>query len=192
MRIILASGSPRRRELLGNIGVDFEVMTDDTPEKAVINEQPKETVMRLSAQKANNVAKRVEGGAIVIGADTVVAIDGRILGKPDSESDAAEMLGRLSGRVNTVYTGITVTDTRSGKTVSDYESTDVRFRELSRAEIEGYVRSGEPMDKAGAYGIQNLGALLIEGVIGDYFNVVGLPLCKLGMILKGEFGISLI
>lgn len=192
MRIVLASGSPRRRELLGNLGLEFEIMTDNSPETVICGEKPQDTVLRLSAQKAKNVAGKVSGGATVIAADTIVSADGKILGKPKDESDAFDMLKMLSGRSSEVYTGVTVKDTESGKTVSEFERTSVRFRSLSDDEIKRYIASGEPMDKAGAYGIQNLGALLIEGIDGDYFNVVGLPLCRLNMILKREFGINLL
>lgn len=192
MRIVLASSSPRRRELLGNIGLEFEILTDDSDEEFVPGELPEDTVMRLSAQKARSVADRIDGDALVIGADTVVAIDGKILGKPKDEQDAERMLTALSGRRNTVFTGVTVINTSDWKAVSEFERTDVKFRDISADEIRRYIKSGEPMDKAGAYGIQNLGALLIDGIDGDYFNVVGLPLCRLGMILKREFGLTVI
>lgn len=192
MKLVLASGSPRRRELLGNIGLSFDIVVDNSDEEFVKGEHPSETVKRLSMQKALNVAGKIASNAIVIGADTVVSIDGKILGKPKDEAEAEEMLNRLSGRSNTVYTGLAVVNKSLGKTVSDFESTDVKFRELSHDEIKAYVKSGEPMDKAGAYGIQNLGALLIEGIDGDYFNVVGLPICKLGKILERDFGVKIL
>lgn len=192
MKFVLASASPRRRELLENIGLKFEIMADNSDEEFAENEQPFDTVKRLAKQKALNVAGKVQSDAIIIGADTVVSIDGKILGKPKDETEAEEMLSLLSGRRHTVFTGIAVIEKSSGRIVSDFEATDVKFRELSREEIKEYVRSGEPMDKAGAYGIQNLGALLIEGIDGDYFNVVGLPLCKLGIILKQEFDVKVL
>ena len=192
MKLILASGSPRRRELLGNLGLSFDIMIDNSEEEFARDEHPSQTVKRLAMQKALNVADRADGDAVVIGADTVVSIDGKILGKPKDEAEAEEMLRRLSGRTNTVYTGLALVNRSSGRTVSDFEATDVKFRQLSDDEIKAYVRSGEPMDKAGAYGIQNLGALLIEGIDGDYFNVVGLPLCKLGIILERDFGVNVL
>lgn len=192
MRIVLASASPRRRELLSNIGLRFDILTDNSDENYISGELPEDTVMRLSAQKARSVAEHIDGDALVIGADTVVAIDGKILGKPKDEEDAEHMLAELSGRKNTVFTRITVINTSDGKSVSEFERTDVKFRVISADEIRRYVKSGEPMDKAGAYGIQNLGALLIDSIDGDYFNVVGLPLCRLGLILKREFGVTVI
>ena len=121
-----------------------------------------------------------------------MAINGKILGKPANEADAAKTLGLLSGNRHEVYTGISVIEAFSGREVCDFEATAVEFRDISDEEIDAYIRTGEPMDKAGAYGIQNLGALFVKRIEGDYFNVVGLPLCRLGMILKKEFGVRLI
>ena len=194
MRFILASASPRRREILENISLDFEIIADESEEIMNEGEKPYDTVKRLAMQKAKNIAAGIESGenTIVIGADTVVSIDGKILGKPNDEIEAKDMLLTLSGRINTVYTGLAVIETQSGKEVSDFVSTGVKFRNLSEKEIENYIRSGEPMDKAGAYGIQKIGGLFVESINGDYFNVVGLPLCRLGEILSEEFGINLI
>ena len=194
MRFILASASPRRREILENISLDFEIIADESEEIMIEGEKPYDTVKRLAMQKAKNIAAGIESGenTIVIGADTVVSIDGKILGKPNDEIEAKYMLLTLSGRINTVYTGLAVIETQSGKEVSDFVSTGVKFRNLSEKEIENYIRSGEPMDKAGAYGIQKIGGLFVESINGDYFNVVGLPLCRLGEILSEEFGINLI
>ena len=194
MRLILASASPRRREILENISLDFEISADESEEIMIEGEKPYDTVKRLAMQKAKNIAAGIESGenTIVIGADTVVSIDGKILGKPNDEIEAKDMLLTLSGRINTVYTGLAVIETQSGKEVSDFVSTGVKFRNLSEKEIENYIRSGEPMDKAGAYGIQKIGGLFVESINGDYFNVVGLPLCRLGEILSEEFGINLI
>ncbi|MFR8643804.1 MAG: Maf family protein [Monoglobus pectinilyticus] len=194
MRFILASASPRRREILENISLDFEIIADESEEIMIEGEKPYDTVKRLAMQKAKNIAAGIESGenTIVIGADTVVSIDGNILGKPNDEIEAKDMLLTLSGRINTVYTGLAVIETQSGKEVSDFVSTGVKFRNLSEKEIENYIRSGEPMDKAGAYGIQKIGGLFVESINGDYFNVVGLPLCRLGEILSEEFGINLI
>ena len=194
MRFILASASPRRREILENISLDFEIIADESEEIMIEGEKPYDTVKRLAMQKAKNIAAGIESGenTIVIGADTVVSIDGKILGKPNDEIEAKDMLLTLSGRINTVYTGLALIETQSGKEVSDFVSTGVKFRNLSEKEIENYIRSGEPMDKAGAYGIQKIGGLFVESINGDYFNVVGLPLCRLGEILSEEFGINLI
>lgn len=194
MKFILASGSPRRKEILENISLEFEIMADESDEIMIEGEKPYDTVKRLAMQKVKNIASRVETGenTIVIGADTVVSIDEKILGKPKDEREAKDMLLTLSGRINTVYTGLAVLETQSGKAVSEFVSTGVKFRSLSEKEIENYIKSGEPMDKAGAYGIQKIGGLFVESINGDYFNVVGLPLCRLEEILSEEFGINLI
>ncbi len=188
MKIILASASPRRRELIKNLGIEYEVKTADCEEETVLGEHPKDTVTRLSRTKALWVAERETAPAIVIGADTVVAIDDEILGKPANRDEAAKMLRELSGRTHRVYTGITVTD--GNKTVSEYVRTDVKFYELSDKQIESYVSTGEPMDKAGAYGIQEYGSLLVESISGDYFNVVGLPVSRLRRVLNENFGVK--
>ncbi len=190
-KIVLASASPRRRELLQNMGLDFEIITSDGAEQVFENELPQDTVKRLSSEKALNVAKRAPyDDCIVIGADTVVAIDGKILGKPVDEGDAKRMLTLLSGRTHKVYTGVSVIETTSGERVSDYVETEVKFVNLTERQIEKYVSSGEPMDKAGAYGIQDLGAMLVEKINGDYFNVVGLPVSRLARILRDRFGVD--
>ena len=186
MKVILASASPRRRELIENLKIDFEAKTADCEEEVIPGEHPRDTVMRLSLTKAQWIAERESEPAVVIGADTVVAIDDKILGKPSDEAEAAEMLRTLSGRTHTVYTGIAVIG--GGKTVSEYVATDVTFYKLSERQIENYISTGEPMDKAGAYGIQKYGSLLVEGIHGDYFNVVGLPVSRLSRILSENFG----
>lgn len=190
-KIILASASPRRQELIGRLIPDFKVMTDDSPEEVIMGEKPEETVKRLAKQKAENIAGEITDDAVVIAADTMVALDGQVLGKPCDEKEAYNMLKMLSGNTHQVYTGVAVIDTKSGKIINEYETTGVKFRTLLDDEIKAYIKSGEPMDKAGAYGIQELGALFIQGIEGDYFNVVGLPLCRLGRILK-EMGIDLL
>ena len=190
-KIILASASPRRQELIGRLIPDFKVMTDDSPEEVIMGERPEETVKRLAKQKAENIAGEITDDAVVIAADTMVALDGQVLGKPCDEKEAYNMLKMLSGNTHQVYTGVAVIDTKSGRIINEYETTGVKFRTLLDEEIKAYIKSGEPMDKAGAYGIQELGALFIQGIEGDYFNVVGLPLCRLGRILK-EMGIDLL
>ncbi|MPM19823.1 Septum formation protein Maf [bioreactor metagenome] len=187
MRLILASGSPRRRELLGQMGLgEFTVISPDIDESVWKDLPPGQQVRTLSASKAAAVAARQEG-AMVIAADTVVVLDGLVLGKPRDREDAIRMLTALSGRRHEVYTGVTVT--KDNVTLTEHEITRVTFRLLSREEISHYVDTGEPMDKAGAYGIQRFGALLVEGIEGDYFNVMGLPVCRLGRMLT-EFGID--
>lgn len=187
MGIILASGSPRRRELLALMGVgDFTVRPADIAETVEEGLSPDRVVLSLSRQKADAVAAGLPG-ELVIAADTVVAYDGAILGKPHSAAQAAEMLRALSGRVHRVYTGFTL---RRGEQVeSGCEETEVSFRELTDSEIAAYVSTGEPMDKAGAYGIQGYGALLVQGIRGDYFNVMGLPVCRLGIALR-NYGVD--
>ncbi len=188
MRIILASASPRRRELIENLKIDFEVRTADCEEITVPEELPEDTVKRLSLTKARCVAELEGDDAVVIGADTVVAIDGKILGKPADENEAAEMLKLLSGRTHRVYTGLAVIG--GGKTVNEYVETEVKFYDLTDSQIKRYIATGEPMDKAGAYGIQKYGSLLVEEIRGDYFNVVGLPVGRLDRVLREDFGIE--
>ncbi len=186
MDIILASGSPRRRELLTQIGLSFRVVVSDADEDVDKALPPAEQVALISQRKAEAVA-RLCPDALVIAADTIVALDGAVMGKPHSEAEAVEMLSRLSGKTHEVYTGFTLR--RGEETLTQTERTPVTFRALSPREIAAYVASGEPMDKAGAYGIQGLGALLVQGIRGDYFNVMGLPLCKLGQALE-HFGVQ--
>ena len=183
MDIILASQSPRRRELLERMGVgDFCIVTPDIDEQMDRDLPPGELVGRISLEKALAVQAQEGKGPIIIAADTVVALDGAVLGKPADELDAFKMLSTLSGCRHQVYTGLTVLRGEEQYTVS--EETTVTFRELSAEEIDRYVATGEPMDKAGAYGIQGYGALLVEGIQGDYYNVMGLPVCRLGLLLR--------
>lgn len=191
-KFVLASGSPRRKELLGRFISDFEIITDNSEEIVIQGELPQDTVRRLAMQKAYNVKEKVESPSIILAADTVVSIDNKILGKPCNKEEAFLMLEKLSGKYHQVYTGFAVIDIETENEISDFECTKVKFRELTKDEILAYIESGEPMDKAGAYGIQELGALFIEGIEGDYFNVVGLPLCKLGKILKERFNFELL
>ncbi|MBQ9827865.1 MAG: septum formation inhibitor Maf [Lachnospiraceae bacterium] len=181
--IILASGSPRRRELLGVITDRFIVMPADADEETEIKD-PGAMVAELSKRKAAAVAKDRKD-CIVIGADTVVSIDGRVLGKPENEEDAFSMLRTLSGNTHQVFTGVTVVCNDESYTFT--ERTDVRFSHLTDDEIRAYIGTGEPMDKAGAYGIQHYGARFVEAVCGDYFTVVGLPVQRLYSLLKEHF-----
>lgn len=186
MKLILASRSPRRRELLGRMGLEFTVVTPQIDEDAFTAPDPAALVSLLSREKAMAVAGTCPE-ALVIAADTVVVLDGAVLGKPRDQAEAQEMLAALSGRSHAVYTGVTVC--RGGRAVTGAERTEVTFRALTPEEIRRYVATGEPMDKAGAYGIQGLGSLLVEGIRGDYFNVVGLPVCRLGRMLA-DFGVD--
>lgn len=186
-KVVLASQSPRRRELLSDLIPEFKIMPDNSAEIMDESAAPEEVVKRLAMQKAKNVSACAESDEIVIAADTVVFIDGKILGKPINAAEAAQMLKTLSGREHHVCTGIAVIDNAIGKSYCCFERTLVHFKHLSDSEIERYIASGEPMDKAGAYGIQGKGALFVEWIKGDYFNVVGLPLCRLAQVLKEEF-----
>ena len=188
--IILASNSPRRRELLGQMGIkDFKVAAPNVDESVEDGLSPAEIVEQLSLRKARAAAKKAGPHDLIIAADTVVALDGKVLGKPHSEGEAFAMLSALSGREHHVYTGVTVL--RGEEAVTQHEETAVSFRDVGPEEIRGYIATGEPMDKAGSYGIQGLGALLVSGIRGDYCNVVGLPVFRLGRIL-GEFGVDLL
>ena len=177
--IILASNSPRRRELLAHITRDFTVKGTDVDESLPAGIAPAAAVEQLSLRKALHLNN---GAQIVIGADTVVAVDGIILGKPADEAEARQMLARLSGRWHSVFTGVYITD--GEREFLFHTETRVTFYPLTDAEVAAYVQSGEPMDKAGAYGIQGRGALFVEKIDGDYLNVVGLPLAKSARILK--------
>lgn len=191
-KIILASSSPRRCELLKNIGLIFDIIPSSVEEHIDDEQSPEEVVKLLSSLKASDIAGKLEKGYIVIGADTIVVYNGQILGKPKDHEDAHTMLKTLSGREHHVLTGFTVIRTCDSKTITSYEKTIMKFRELTDQEIDAYIKTGEPMDKAGAYGAQGLGSLIIEKMDGDYFNVVGLPISQLGQVLKNEFGISIL
>ena len=180
MNIILASQSPRRKELLGLLNIPFSVRVADIDETLEENLPVAEAVARLSRRKAEAISR--QGADIVIAADTVVVCDGAVLGKPKDEEDAYRMLRMLSGRQHQVMTGLTVL--QDEKAVSHTEITDIFFRDLTDTEIRAYIATKDPMDKAGSYGIQNGAALFVEKIHGDYFNVVGLPVCRLGLILR--------
>lgn len=188
MKLILASQSPRRRELLERMGLtQFEIRPAAGEETASPGLPPAQLVEELSRQKARETALTAGAEDVIIAADTVVAADSQVLGKPHSPEEAREMLRFLSGRTHTVYTGVTVR--RADQILTQHEATDVLFRPLTEQEIDAYVATGEPMDKAGAYGIQGRGCVLVEGIRGDYYNVMGLPVCRLGLMLR-EFGIE--
>ena len=180
MEIILASGSPRRQELMGHFPFPFIVRVSQADEHMDATNAPQDEVARISSNKAQAVARNAED--IVIGADTIVVCDGEVLGKPRDEADAFRMLSMLSGRAHQVMTGVTVL--QGEKAVSFTEITDVYFRPLSTKEITDYIRTGDPMDKAGAYGIQSGACLFVEKIAGDYYTVVGLPVCHLSLVLK--------
>ena len=178
-RVILASQSPRRRELLALVGIAHEVKPADIDERYLPGETPRAHAERLAREKAARIAER---DAVTIGSDTIVVVDGDILGKPVDEADAARMLRRLSGRAHTVITAVAVD--WQGRLESSVEEVEVTFHPLSDDEIAAYIRTGEPMDKAGAYGIQGYGATIVARVDGDYFAVMGLPLQRLVRLLR--------
>ena len=180
MNVILASASPRRKELLGLFGVPFVIRAADIDETMDPDRTPFDEVGRVSRLKALATAR--ENDDVVIAADTIVVCGGAVLGKPKDEADAVAMLESLSGRDHQVMTGVTVL--RGDKAVTFTEVTDLHFRELTAREIARYVASGEPMDKAGSYGIQGGAALFCTGMTGDYYNVMGLPVCRLGQVLR--------
>jgi septum formation protein len=194
MRIILASQSPRRRDLLSLIGIPHSVQPANIDESMLPGEAPLACVERLARAKAEHVARGEHGAAdasLVIAADTIVVIDDRVLNKPADAAEARAMLGMLQGRIHDVHTGVSVI--RGDRRASGVESVRVRFRPLTVTEIEAYVATGEPMDKAGAYGIQGYGATIVDRVEGDFFSVMGLPLVKLVALLRAvgvayEFG----
>ncbi len=190
MDIILASRSPRRRELLNQIGLrGFKVAASGADERVEGNPAPAELVETLSLRKARAVQEDADEEDLIIAADTVVVLDGAVLGKPADEREAFAMLSALSGNRHRVYTGVTVLRGEKRETCS--EETIVEFRELEPDEISAYIATGEPMDKAGAYGIQGLGSLLVSRLEGDYFNVMGLPVFRLGRMLA-DFGVDLL
>lgn len=181
-RLILASKSPRRYDLLKQLGLDFEVIPSKIEEDFVPNESPLEHVIRLAEAKALDVANQYQG-RWVIGADTIVYVDGTILGKPKSREEALEMLRLISGKEHRVLSGICVSHLKKGKRERETVETAVRVKVLSPVEMDWYVRTGEPFDKAGGYGIQGIGSFMIESINGSYTNVVGLPLCELMQML---------
>jgi septum formation protein len=184
--IVLASGSPRRRELLKGLGWSFRVLVPEIDETPLAGESPEELCLRLAAAKARAVGG--DGGALVIAADTVVVVDGDALGKPADESDSLRMIRRLQGRSHEVLTGVGIC--WKNRVSTGLERTRVCFRPLDDEALRAYVKTGEGMDKAGAYAIQGQGSLFVSSIEGDYCNVVGLPLCRLGAMLE-EMGLTL-
>ena len=186
--IVLASKSPRRHELLRRMGIeDFSVVTPEVEETYPEGLSPREIVAHISRLKSDAAAKLVGAEDILITADTMVFLENDRLGKPRDEADALRMLKELAGRRHTVCTGVTV---RQGEKVEAFTAaTDVYFRACTEDELRAYIATGEPMDKAGAYGVQSLGALLVERIEGDFYNVMGLPVEKLGLCLSERFGV---
>ena len=189
-KIILASASPRRREILENLGIEFEVLVSEADESKIDKNSVKPSlyVQELALLKACAVAEKLKNkNALIISADTIVYLDGEILGKPRNDEDAECMLSKLSGKNHSVFSGICVMDAKTLKSVCAKEETKVLFSEIPPEKIRDYVKTGEPMDKAGAYAVQGLGALFAEKIEGDFFNVIGLPVKKLFEILDREF-----
>lgn len=190
-KFILASKSPRRAELLKNLGVDFNTKVSGADEDQIPKDLPPHIyVQELAVLKGTAVSEECDKG-FVIAADTVVVFDGEIIGKPKDKADARRILKLLSNNTHKVFTGYSVTDAGNLHTASGCEVTEVHFKELTDGEIDAYVASGEPLDKAGAYGIQGAGSLFADEIHGDFFNVVGLPLCALNKLMIKEFNISL-
>ena len=190
MDIILASASPRRREILENVNVKFTVQSSQIEEVILENEDPKDLVMRLAFEKCIDVAKK-NRNALVIGADTIVVLDNNILGKPKDEDHAYEMIKSLSNKKHQVITGISLINLSLNKKVIDYVVSEVTFKDLSEETIRDYIKTKESLDKAGAYGIQGYGGLLVDSIKGDYFNIVGLPVSRISDLLKYNFNVNL-
>jgi septum formation protein len=190
LEIILASKSPRRQELLRQIGVRFQVVPSDITEELTPGAPPETVAVRLASAKARDVSAS-HPDRIVLGADTIVVAGGEMLGKPENAADARRMLKSLSGRGHEVITGVALVRRSTGQEVSGFERTTVYFHSLADEEIERYIATGEPADKAGAYAIQGRAALLISGIAGDYSNVVGLPIPLVGKLLQ-QFGVQIL
>ena len=186
MKIVLASKSPRRKELLSLLDLEFEIITADIDETMDPSLPVTDEVARISYEKAMAVASDLSDDAVIISADTIVELDGTLMGKPRNKDDAARMLKSLSDKSHNVHTAVTVLCGNEHET--RVVTTAVTFRHISDNEINDYIATNEPMDKAGAYGIQGRASKFVSGIVGDYFNVVGLPVCTLSLMLK-EFGI---
>ena len=190
MKVILASASPRRKEILQNTKLNFDIQKSDIEEVILENESPEDMVVRLAYEKAFDVAKR-NTDRLVIGADTIVALDNEVLGKPKDQNEAYQMIKRLSNKTHKVITGISLINLKEHKLIQDYVVSFVTFKDLSEDSIKDYINTNESLDKAGAYGIQGYGALLVKNIQGDYFNIVGLPISRLSDLLKNHFDINL-
>lgn len=191
-RIILASASPRRKELLLKYNVKPIIIESKIEERISQQETAEQIAMALSFEKANQVAKGFKDGEIIIGADTIVTCEGKILGKPKSQDEGKAMLKFLSGKEHEVITGISIIKSNSNIKIIDYERTMVKFRKLNDKKIDNYIKTKEYIDKAGGYAIQGLGGILVESINGCYFNIIGLPIYKLDTLLERHFDISLL
>lgn len=192
--IILASTSPRRQELIASLRVPFEIMPSDASEEISSGLEPEQIVEILSLRKANTVYRKLSEAnkhGIVVGSDTIVVLEGDVLGKPVDDQDAVRMLSLLQGRTHKVYSGVACVDVVTGQSIVRHRVTSVSMKPLNHEQIMSYVRSGEPSDKAGAYAIQGLGACIVDSIEGDYFNVVGLPISLLSDMLS-EMGMDVL
>ncbi|MBN2899455.1 MAG: septum formation protein Maf [Clostridia bacterium] len=189
-KIYLASKSPRRREILDTMGMDYEVVEGDCPEKVNPWERPDQVVMSIALQKGLSAAEKFNKGELIISADTVVVSEGKILGKPKDAEDARAMLRSLSGKTHQVMTGFSIIEAGQHMKMVDYVVTEVTFKDYDDQVVNWYIESGEPFDKAGAYGIQGKGALLVENIRGDYLNVVGFPISRIVDTLERYFDYS--
>ncbi|MNI10921.1 Septum formation protein Maf [compost metagenome] len=189
-RVILASTSPRRKELVASLNIPYDIVPSHADEATPENWSPMQIVTELAKRKAEAVYHSLDSSdssretGVIVGSDTIVVMDGEVLGKPKNEEEAATMIASLQGRSHTVYTGVACIDSNTGEMLVDYRSTEVTMRSLTNEEVLAYARSGEGLDKAGAYAIQGLGATLVTGIQGCYFNVVGLPLSLLAQMLE--------
>ena len=190
MNIILASASPRRKEILENTNIKFDIISSSIEELVLDGEAPCQMVMRLAFEKGIDIASKHKSD-LVISADTIVVLDDNVLGKPKDEEEARQMISNLSGRTHQVITGISLINLENNKKIIDYVVSNVKFKKLSKDDIDDYIKTKESLDKAGAYGIQGYGAILVEEIQGDYFNIVGLPISKLSDLLKIHFNINL-
>lgn len=190
MNIILASASPRRKEILENTNIKFDIISSSIEELILGGESPCQMVMRLAFEKGIDIASKHKSD-LVISADTIVVLDDNVLGKPKDEEEARQMISNLSGRTHQVITGISLINLENNKKIIDYVISNVKFKKLSKDDINDYIKTKESLDKAGAYGIQGYGAILVEEIQGDYFNIVGLPISKLSDLLKKHFNINL-
>jgi len=190
-KIILASASPRRKELLESMGLKFEVVVSHVDENIEGKDFSTELIENLAAEKAMEVAGKIDFPAIVIGSDTVVVINNHVLGKPKDKNDAFNMLKMLSGKTHEVISGIAIVDTETNKILKDFVLSEVTFKELSDEEINNYIETGEPLDKAGAYAIQGLAGMFVKSITGCYSNIVGISVFKLAELLK-KFGVKVI
>ncbi len=189
-KLILASSSPRRKDILSRFDIDIEIVSSSIEEKIRTNEEPKQVVMSLAFQKALDVTEKFYDNEIVIAADTIVFKD-KILGKPRTENEALDMLKLLNGNVHSVITGISIIQAGTNKKVIDFVETKVKFRQLSEEKLRRYIETNEYKDKAGSYAIQGYGSVLVDWIHGSYFNVVGLPISKLDYLLEKHFNFKL-